>query len=62
MKTFHITYFINRGEDSESTPLLGAITIQSESITYALVEYVIMSMKENTKLPSSNEIKYIIEL
>ena len=56
-KTYHITYFIERGDISkESTPLLGGLTLSAESITHAITSFM------NTSGVSESEIKYIVEL
>ena len=56
-KTYHITYFIERGDvTKESTPLLGGLTLSAESITHAITSFM------NTSGVSESEIKYIVEL
>jgi hypothetical protein len=56
-KTYHITYFIERGDvTQESTPLLGGLTLAAESITHAITSFM------NSSGVSESEIKYIVEL
>ena len=56
-RTYHITYFINRGDVvEESTPLLGGLTLTAESITHAITQFM------STSGVDESEIKYIVEL
>ena len=56
-KTYHITYFISRGDVvEESTPLLGGLTLTAESITHAITQFM------STSGVDESEIKYIVEL
>jgi len=56
-KTYHITYFIERGDiDKESTPLLGGLTLTADTITQAITRFITTSGVEES------EIKYIVEL
>jgi len=61
MKNYHITYYIRRGEEAQSTPLLGGFTVEAENIMVALLEYR-MKLTKGEELPPVTEIKYIIEL
>jgi|688.fasta_scaffold164220_3 hypothetical protein len=56
-KTYHITYFISRGNvEKESTPLLGGLTLTAECISHAI------SIFMSTSGVAESEIKYIVEL
>lgn len=56
-RTYHITYFISRGDVvEESTPLLGGLTLTAESITHAITQFM------STSGVDESEIKYIVEL
>lgn len=61
MKTFHITYYLQRGDDQNTSPLLGGFTIQAENVIVAILEYR-MRQNQGDDLPPVTEIKYIIEL
>lgn len=56
-RNYHVTYFISRGEVAEEeTPLLGGLTLSAESITHAIIQFMI------TTGVDEKEIKYIVEL
>ena len=61
MKKIHITFYIRRGDQKDTTPLLGGITIEAGNISNALLEYKIKRLN-GEDLPEVEEIKYIIEL
>jgi len=57
MRTYHITYFIHRGDvDLNEKPLLGGVTLESESIILAIGRFL------NENNVQESEIKYIVEL
>ena len=57
MKTYHITYFIERGNPEEGIrPLLGGITLEALTVVAAIFEF----LKSNPI--EESEIKYIVEL
>ena len=57
MKTFHITYFISRGDlNADDETLLGGITIKAINVKEAIAEFEKLAINE------INEIKYIVEL
>jgi len=57
MRTYHITYFIERGNPEEGIrPLVGGKTLEASSIIQALFEFLKTSEIEES------EIKYIVEL
>ena len=56
-KTYHITYFIERGNiETEATPLLGGLTLNAAGITHAITSFI------NSTGVAESEIKYIVEL
>jgi hypothetical protein len=56
-KTYHITYFIERGDvEKEATPLLGGLTLNAAGITHAITSFI------NSTGVAESEIKYIVEL
>lgn len=56
-RTYHITYFISRGDvTAEETPLLGGMTLNASSITHAITNFITTTGIEEL------EIKYIVEL
>lgn len=57
MKTFHITYFISRGDlNANDETLLGGVTVKAVNVKEAIDEF------ENLEINEINEIKYIVEL
>lgn len=57
MKEYHITYYIDRGNPvTRTSPLLGGITLQAETVMKAIQIFIGMDLAPET------EIKYIIEL
>lgn len=57
MKTFHITYFISRGDlNADDETLLGGVTVKAENVKEAISEF------EKLQINEINEIKYIVEL
>jgi len=57
MKTYHITYFIERGNPEEGIrPLLGGTTLEALTVVAAIFEF----LKSNPI--EESEIKYIVEL
>lgn len=57
MKTFHITYFISRGDlNADDETLLGGITVRAVNVKEAIAEF------EKLQINEINEIKYIVEL
>jgi hypothetical protein len=57
MRTYHITYFIERGNPGEGIrPLLGGMTLEALTIIAAIFEF----LKSNNI--EESEIKYIVEL
>jgi hypothetical protein len=57
MRTYHITYFIHRGDvEQNEKPLLGGVTLEAESIILAIGRFL------NENKVQESEIKYIVEL
>ena len=57
MKTFHITYFISRGDlNANDETLLGGVTVKAVNVKEAIEEF------EKLEINEINEIKYIVEL
>lgn len=57
MKTFHITYFISRGDlNANDETLLGGVTIKAVNVKKAIDKF------EKLEINEINEIKYIVEL
>jgi len=57
MRTYHITFFISRGDlDKNEKPLLGGVTLESESIILAIGRFL------NEHPVQESQIKYIVEL
>lgn len=57
MKTFHITYFISRGDlNAEDETLLGGVTIKAVNVKKVIEIFETMQLQDLT------EIKYIVEL
>lgn len=57
MKTYHITFFLHRGDvDLNERPLLSGITLEAESIILAIGKFL------NENNVKESEIKYIVEL
>ena len=57
LKTFHITYFISRGDlNANDETLLGGVTIKAVNVKEAIDEF------EKLEINEINEIKYIVEL
>jgi hypothetical protein len=57
MITYHITFFIYRGDvDRNEKPLLGGVTLEAESIILAIGKFL------NEHKVEESAIKYIVEL